>query len=147
MANNIDITVTDSIDVSVDSLDATNVTVEDAQQSSFTVTSVEQNISVTPDPTALVTVEQSTRPDVSVTAITNPKIVVGGVGGSGDVHYIFSQDVPSAIWTINHNLNKKPSVTVVSSSEQVVYGDVSYINTNKLTITFSAAFSGKAYLN
>lgn len=147
MANNIDITVTDSIDVSVDSSEATNVTVEDAQQSSFTVTSVEQNISVTPDPTASVTVEQSTRPDVSVTAITNPKIVVGGAGGSGDVHYIFSQDVPSALWTINHNLNKKPSVTVVSSSEQVVYGDVSYFNTNKLTITFSAAFSGKAYLN
>lgn len=147
MANNIDITVTDTIDISVDSLDATNVTVEDAQQSSFTVTSVEQNISVTAETPALVTIEQNARPDVSVSSVVNPKIVVGGVGGSGDLHYIFSQDIPSAIWTINHNLNKKPSVTVVSSSEQVVYGDVSYINTNRLTITFSAAFSGKAYLN
>lgn len=147
MANNIDITTTDSIDIIVNEAQDTNVTVSDTDSPSFVVESVEQSITVDAQDSISINVEQYSRPDVSVAAVVNPKIVVGGAGGSGDIHYIFSQDIPSALWTIQHDLNKKPSVTVVSSSDVVVYGDVTYLNTNKLTITFSAAFSGKAYLN
>jgi len=50
-------------------------------------------------------------------------------------------------WTITHNLGKFPSVTVVDSANSVVVGDVDYTNSNILTITFSAAFSGCAFLN
>ena len=64
-----------------------------------------------------------------------------------DKNYTHEQNIPSAVWTINHNLNKKPSVTVVNSGDLVVYGDVEYITLNSLKITFSGGFTGKAYLN
>jgi len=147
MANNIDITITDNIDISVDEQGSTAITVDTPESTNVSVESVEQSISVQAAETASVTVSQVARPDVTVSATSAPKIVVGGAGGSGDIHYVFSQDIPSALWTITHNLNKKPSVTVVSSADTVMYGDITYINTNKLTITFSAPFSGKAYLN
>ena len=61
--------------------------------------------------------------------------------------YIHNQDVSSDTWNVKHNLNKYPSVTVIDSGDNVVYGDVKYIDKNNLQINFSAAFGGKAYLN
>lgn len=66
---------------------------------------------------------------------------------SGDKTYVHDQGVASATWSITHNLNKKPSVTVVDSAENVVIGEIEYNNDTSITITFSGAFSGKAYLN
>lgn len=68
-------------------------------------------------------------------------------GVTGSTTFEFSQISPSAKWNIPHNLNKKPSVSIVDSSGNLVIGDVKYINENNVEITFSAAFSGKAYLN
>lgn len=70
-----------------------------------------------------------------------------GGGGGGDKNYTYNQLTPATTWNITHNLSKKPSVSVVDSGENVVYGNIEYINANQLTITFNAAFSGKAYLN
>ena len=64
-----------------------------------------------------------------------------------DANFIFNQGIPATTWSITHNLDKFCSVTVVSDSNQVMIGDVNYLSKNSLTITFSAAFSGKAYLN
>ena len=64
-----------------------------------------------------------------------------------DKTFDFTQATPSATWTIQHNLNKLPSVSVVNNNNVVMYGNITYIDTNNLTITFSAGFSGKAYLN
>lgn len=61
--------------------------------------------------------------------------------------YIHTQTTSSLQWTVTHNLNCFPSVTIVDSSNNEVIGEVEYINPNSLNITFSAAFSGKAYLN
>ncbi len=61
--------------------------------------------------------------------------------------FVFSQGVPSAIWTVVHDLNKFPSVTVVNSHNEEVIGDLKYDKTNQLTLTFSAPFSGQAYIN
>jgi len=66
---------------------------------------------------------------------------------AGKQAYIHTQSTPSATWTINHNLGRKPSVTIVDSSEKVVFGDITYVTDNQLTVSFSAAFGGKAYLN
>ena len=66
---------------------------------------------------------------------------------ASDKNYVFVQNTPSDIWTITHNLSKFPSVSVVDSGDTVVYGDIDYIDNNSLTITFSAAFGGKAYMN
>lgn len=65
----------------------------------------------------------------------------------GDKHYVHNQISPSSEWTINHGLNKYPSVAVVDSAGTKCVGDIQYINQNTVTITFAAEFSGKAYLN
>ena len=64
-----------------------------------------------------------------------------------DANFVFTQSSPSATWNITHNLGKFCSVTVVDSSQEYVIGAVTYVNINSLTITFSAPFSGYAYLN
>lgn len=67
--------------------------------------------------------------------------------GSADKHYEHVQSFASDIWTIDHNLNKNPSVTVVDSAGTVVYGEVNYPSKMRVVIQFMAAFSGRAYLN
>ncbi len=59
----------------------------------------------------------------------------------------FNQVSASSTWTITHDLERFPSVTVVDSSGNLVIGDVDYISNLELIITFSAPFSGTAYLN
>ena len=61
--------------------------------------------------------------------------------------YTFVQAGASATWTVQHNLDKFPSVTMTLSTGQKGYGDVVYIDENNLTITFASAESGKAYMN
>lgn len=61
--------------------------------------------------------------------------------------YIHRQDTASSSWEITHNMDKFPSVSVVDSGENIVVGDVTYVDNNNLIITFSAPFTGKAYLN
>lgn len=69
------------------------------------------------------------------------------LGITGDKHFVFTKITPDSIWEITHNLDKYPSVTVVDSAGSVVIGDITYTSKSSLTVTFSAAFSGKAYLN
>lgn len=61
--------------------------------------------------------------------------------------YIHTQGIASATWVIEHNLEKYPSITVVTSSGTIVEGDVAYDSENVITVTFNGAFKGKAYLN
>tara|TARA_R100000544_G_C2222275_1_gene58279 strand:+ start:1043 stop:1585 length:543 start_codon:yes stop_codon:yes gene_type:complete len=55
--------------------------------------------------------------------------------------------VASPKWTITHNLGKFPAVTVVDLDNNVVIGDVDYLSTNIIQITFSIPFNGCAFLN
>ena len=64
-----------------------------------------------------------------------------------DKYFVYEQNIPSEEWNINHNLNKKPSVTVEDSTGRVVGVEVEYIDNNNLIIRVNGAFSGKAYLN
>lgn len=64
-----------------------------------------------------------------------------------DKTYIYIQASPSTTWNINHNLGKFPSVSVVNINNVLLYGQVTYIDSNNITIEFSAGFSGKAYMN
>jgi len=61
--------------------------------------------------------------------------------------YAHNQSVSASTWTVSHNLGFFPSVTVVDSGGTTVIGDVSYITENQVSITFSAAFGGKAYFS
>ena len=72
---------------------------------------------------------------------------VGTLAGSGDLNYVHIQSAASATWAISHGLGKFPSITVVDSGNNVVVGALAMVDNNNLTITFTASFSGKAYLN
>jgi len=93
-------------------------------------------------------------------------LAVTNIGGNGDLvlnkHYdfaaftlsddtdktfVFTQAVPSLVWSIQHNLGKFPSVSVVDTGNTTVISQIDYIDNNNLTITNSAQFAGKAYLN
>ena len=69
------------------------------------------------------------------------------LGLTGDKHFVFIKSTPDSVWDITHDLDKYPSVTIVDSAGSVVIGDITYTSKSTLTVTFSAAFSGKAYLN
>ena len=64
-----------------------------------------------------------------------------------DKNFVFSQNVASATWNVQHNLDKFPSCTMVLSTGQQGFGDVTFIDENNLTITFASAETGKAYIN
>lgn len=70
-----------------------------------------------------------------------------GPSGAGDLTYLHTQLTPASQWTIDHNLGKEPTVTVIDSAGSEVVGDVNYTNTNRVVITFSSAFAGRARLN
>lgn len=53
----------------------------------------------------------------------------------------------SYIWTINHNLNFYPNVTVFDSGSNSVETHVSYTNANTAIIIMNSAISGTAYLS
>ena len=61
--------------------------------------------------------------------------------------FTFNQESPTATWSITHNLGYKPGVSVVDTSDTVVYGDVDYTDLNVLVVTFAQSFAGKAYLS
>ena len=61
--------------------------------------------------------------------------------------FIYEQVGPAITWNIPHNLGKFPSVSVVNNNNIIINGEVTYIDNNNVQLNFSAAFSGKAYLN
>jgi hypothetical protein len=63
------------------------------------------------------------------------------------VSYAHTQGSAATVWTVNHNLNFYPNVTVYDSANSMVEGTVSHTNQVTLSITFSAAISGKAHLS
>lgn len=69
------------------------------------------------------------------------------LSSSGAPTYVFSQNTPSTTWEITHNLGKFPSITVIDTGNTVVNGEYNYTSNIKVTLNFSAAFAGKAYLN
>lgn len=60
--------------------------------------------------------------------------------------YVHSQPTSSPVWTISHSLGGRPSVTIVDSAGTVVIGEIQYDSDTQITVTFTAAFSGFAYL-
>ena len=104
---------------------------------------------------------QYVRPGSNSTTYVNDVISITTPGGTSsfgtpgiaaevvipDLAYAHTQGTASATWTIVHNLDFFPNVTVVDSGGTIVEGEIAYTNRNQVVLTFSAAFSGKAYLS
>ena len=68
-------------------------------------------------------------------------------GVDSDKNFVYTQGSPSDTWTISHPLNKYPSVTIIDSGGTEVIGNIEYIDTSTVVVTFASGFSGKAILN
>lgn len=70
--------------------------------------------------------------------------VIDAAGG-----YRHVQSAPSAMWTVIHNLGYKPGGITVedSAGEEWIAFNVDYVDDDTLTLTFSAAFAGWAYIS
>ena len=66
---------------------------------------------------------------------------------SADKFFAYEQAQPSDTWTIQHNLHKYPSVSIVDTAGSAFLGEVHYIDENSMTVSFAAAMAGYAYLN
>lgn len=85
---------------------------------------------------------------VELTEETVKIVHVGTVISTGfDKNYVHDQNSPSASWTITHNLDKKPAVSIVDSAGTLIICDVQYDSNNQVTLTFDSSTSGKAYFN
>ena len=51
------------------------------------------------------------------------------------------------VWNITHNLGKFPSVTIVDTENVIVVGEVDYISSNQIRVSFSRPLAGCAFLN
>lgn len=76
----------------------------------------------------------------------NQVVVRTGQAAANTRRHVHTQGAVSNTWTINHTLGGKPSVTIVDSANTVVVGEVQYNSDMQVTVTFTAAFSGYAYL-
>lgn len=81
-------------------------------------------------------------PIVPIVEVTAP----GPQGNPADVFYTHVQSIPSAVWTINHNLGGEPTAVVLDSAGTQCEGTFSYPSKNQMVITFTAAFGGTAYV-
>lgn len=118
--------------------------------SSVSTESTVKKVDVTLEQVVLGTVVSNNQ----VVQLDNPQLKIVQVAQQGlpgalgtDLNYTHTQTVASSEWEIAHNLGKCPSVTIVDSSNDKVWGDVKYIDENRLVIKFSAPFGGTAYLN
>jgi hypothetical protein len=64
-----------------------------------------------------------------------------------DKSFVYEQNMPTNMWTVEHELSKYPAVTVVDTAGSVVDGKVEYLDLNTVQLTFNSAFSGKAYFS
>jgi hypothetical protein len=92
-----------------------------------------------------VRLEQSIQP-IQLTLTENATFSSGGGGGS-DANYVHVQSSASDAWVVSHNLNKYCSVTVVDDNDDVVIGEINYTSINEVVLTFTAAFTGRAFFN
>lgn len=94
-----------------------------------------------------VNIYQDTPNQVIIDQDAENRVVVRSLAGAGNTRrHVHSQASPQTTWTINHTLGGKPSVTVVDSADTVVIGEVTYISNTQVQVSFTAAFSGYAYL-
>lgn len=79
----------------------------------------------------------------SLSAFDGYYLVTNGVHAT----YTHVQDVAEDTWVIEHNMGKYPRYTFVDDNMDVIEGGVHYDSLNQMTVTFSEAESGMAFLD
>ena len=67
--------------------------------------------------------------------------------GANDANFLYTLDGSTNVYTIDHNLNKYPAVTIFDANNAEVETQIVFNSLNRATLTFSLPFTGKASFN
>lgn len=82
---------------------------------------------------------------ITINPNTNTKTIdIKAIGGGGSPSYLHTQAVPSALWTVNHNLGFKPDVATYTSGGLEFVAEVLHISDNQFTVTLALPTAGFA---
>lgn len=81
---------------------------------------------------------------VRIVQSASPLPVSGG--GGGGVRMTYVPPTASITWLIPHSLGFNPQVTILDTPGNVVYGNITHLDLNTLSISFTVPFYGKAEL-
>ncbi len=81
--------------------------------------------------------------DFASVFVTDSAGVARPVDGTG---YVFTQVSPALTWTVNHNMGRKPAVSVLSVGGVEIVAAVSHISSAQAVIEFSSPTAGQAIL-
>lgn len=115
------------------------------------------NININPVSRDIIVLNPPAKPTITISSVgvqgpPGPPGVAGRDGSNGTNgidslgFYEHNQSMPSNLWVVTHNLNRRPSVTVTDTAGQMWIGDVEHQSLQQLTIGFGSAFAGRAYL-
>lgn len=81
-----------------------------------------------------------------------PAVVIAGgnqgpAGRNGGTTFQWHQQIALAVWTVPHNLARRPSVTVTDDAGNTVEPDVRYLDDNIVQITHGQPLTGWVYCN
>lgn len=88
--------------------------------------------------------------DLSLPATVSLQVGVQGPpgpAGSSSFHVQHDQISAAAAWTINHNLGKRPNVSVFTVGGAEVWAEILHISADQLQIHFDVPFAGFAILS
>jgi len=71
----------------------------------------------------------------------------GRPGVNGGETYSHHQATPADVWTVPHNLQRRPSVMVTDLAGNTVISDIRYVDDNIIQITHGRPVAGFAYCN
>tara|TARA_Y100000114_G_C11758242_1_gene328101 strand:- start:1442 stop:2029 length:588 start_codon:yes stop_codon:yes gene_type:complete len=117
---------------------------QDANPAGTTIT-VAGNLEVT----GTLEVDAALQDSTGSTGTANQQLVSTGTATQWKTQTGIFAHASALVWTITHNgeWGPYPSVTVINNNDVVLFGEVEYLSTTQLKITFSATFAGTAYLN
>jgi hypothetical protein len=86
----------------------------------------------------------TTRIEYGVQAVTlvHGNAVTINASGGGD--YSHTQATAAATWTVNHNLGRRPAVTVMTAGGLEVLAEVLHTSVNQVLVTFDQPTAGLA---
>lgn len=74
-------------------------------------------------------------------------VIVGKPGPPGGMTYTHTQSIAAVVWTVAHNLGRRPSVAVTDHLGNQIWPDVRWVDDNLVQVTHGTPFTGFAYCN
>lgn len=95
----------------------------------------------------VVTQQHAAHSVVVTRGVPGPVGPAGPPGGGAGATYTHTQSTALAVWTIAHNLGRRPSITVTDHLGRRIEPDVDYLDSELAQVTHSVPLTGFAYCN